>query len=135
MAFTSELFLIGLLPFFVIVCVALGKINNSKIILLAIANCIFYVYGGVGAFLFLLVFSVCVWTFVEIVRATRNRAICGISIGLTVIPLVLMKYATFAISTINGLLDYEMTAPSLMVPLGISFYTFEAISLISDVYW
>ena len=53
--------------------------------------------------------------------------------------LVVVKYSNFFISNINGILsvfgkDRQLDFVTLIMPLGISFYTFQAISYLIDVY-
>lgn len=70
---------------------------------------------------------------------TRKLALC---IGLTINLLILafFKYTNFLLETSHGLahwLGYTLTIPhafQILLPLGISFYTFEAISYMVDVY-
>jgi len=63
--------------------------------------------------------------FVTAVRVTANLAILG-----------LFKYADFAIGSLNLLLPKErgFPLPEILLPLGISFFTFHAISYLIDVY-
>lgn len=54
--------------------------------------------------------------------------------------LIVCKYLKFFIGPINGLLQSvggsgQLTAESIIVPLGISYYTFSALSYLLDVYW
>jgi D-alanyl-lipoteichoic acid acyltransferase DltB (MBOAT superfamily) len=53
--------------------------------------------------------------------------------------LAVAKYTNFAISNINGILQSAggdgISYVNLIVPLGISFYTFQAVSYLLDVYW
>lgn len=54
--------------------------------------------------------------------------------------LAVLKYADFAVENINHCLSlagsgYEVTYPDFILPIGISFYTFQAIGYLLDVYW
>lgn len=49
-------------------------------------------------------------------------------------PLVVFKYTLFLIGMLNPLNDSLSGASSLVVPVGISFVTFEAVSLLADIY-
>ena len=46
----------------------------------------------------------------------------------------LFKYAGFLMNTVNGLTGLQLPVPSLRLPLGISFYTFQAMTYVIDVY-
>lgn len=54
-----------------------------------------------------------------------------INIGM----LVVFKYTDFIIENVNASFSLSIKSPSLMLPLGISFYTFQAISYVVDCYW
>ena len=48
--------------------------------------------------------------------------------------LIYYKYTDFAIDTVNDLLGSDIALRNLMLPLGISFFTFKAISYLADIY-
>lgn len=57
-----------------------------------------------------------------------------------VVVLCLMKYMNFIIDNVNLLgglfgIDYKLKGVKWILPLGISFYTFQAIGYLADVYW
>ncbi len=134
MSFTTSFFIVGLLPWFILLCFLLRNKKGSKRILILLANFIFYAWGGIGAFLFVLVFSLLVWCFAIVVSKTKKKIILAGVIAVTVCPLLMAKYTVFIISVINGLFNISVSAPQIIIPLGISFYTFEAVSFICDVY-
>ena len=45
------------------------------------------------------------------------------------------KYADFAVENVNALLGTEFPLPKLILPIGISFYSFQILSYTIDVYW
>lgn len=45
-----------------------------------------------------------------------------------------MKYTRFLFENINVFFNTNLSKPDLLVPMGISFFTFEAISCLSDIY-
>lgn len=57
-----------------------------------------------------------------------------ISIVINLLPLLYYKYFNFVIKSTVELLDCEFDSKDLLVPLGISFFTFKAISFVADVY-
>lgn len=70
-------------------------------------------------------------------KAAMNRkklAICSISVILNVGILFFVKYVNFFGSSIAQLFNGEFTALSVIVPLGISFYTFQSTGYVIDVY-
>ncbi len=135
MTFTSNLFLIGLLPFFVCLYNRVGnKKPAARQVLLLLANSLFIVWGGVGYLLFHCAFSIIISLLATIVYKIRNRLILTFSVLLSVVPLVVTKYTAFIINIINSVTGFNATAPSIVIPIGISFVTFEAISLLVDIF-
>ncbi|MDE7272582.1 MAG: MBOAT family protein [Lachnospiraceae bacterium] len=57
---------------------------------------------------------------------------CSICINLSI--LAFFKYADFAIASVNGLLGTQFAQPQMHLPVGISFYTFQTMSYIIDLY-
>lgn len=92
------------------------------------------VWGGVGAFAFICCLSAFVNIFSMIVNQTKNKFLFGIIILITLTPLILVKYLGFIISNINSLFHLDVCSPDIIMPIGISFFTFEAVSLLYDVY-
>lgn len=69
-----------------------------------------------------------------------RKTILIIGIVLNVAVLFAMKYLNFMVDNINGIIHlfkgvYQLPHNNWLLPLGISFFTFQAISYIVDVYW
>lgn len=62
------------------------------------------------------------------------RAILVSSLVFNLGLLVAFKYAGFLASNVNAVLGTELEAPAVSLPVGISFYTFQTISYVVDVY-
>lgn len=62
--------------------------------------------------------------------------ICGLVLGFGV--LAVLKYTAFAVNNVNGIISAlggrELTVPDLLLPLGLSFYTFQTMGYLIDVY-
>jgi alginate O-acetyltransferase complex protein AlgI len=72
-------------------------------------------------------------------RPGLRRALLGVSLAVNVGVLVYLKYANFFLQSIQGALhaagvDSSMPVLQVVLPIGISFYTFEAINYTVDVY-
>ena len=67
----------------------------------------------------------------------RKKAILIVCLLLNLGVLAFTKYTAFVITNINRLLDdgSAIHVPDLIIPLGISFYTFQAVAYLLDVYW
>ena len=131
MVFASPLFLSIYMPLLCI-CYACAPVRlRNAVLLLA---CVVFYGAGAGDFFFLLV-GLTLLTVVLGRFAYQNRLVSAGAIVLNLAPLVYYKYSTFfghIILDIQGI-AYDPLAKGLL-PLGISFYTFHAISYIVDVY-
>ena len=69
----------------------------------------------------------------------KKKLICGTAIIFLIAPLLLFKYYNFLTTSVEGFLNYirlsiEIPKMTLLLPLGISFYTFSSIGYIIDCY-
>lgn len=121
MSFTSNLFLFGLLPWFILIYVISYRNTSIRLGLIAIANVIFCIWSGLKGLALLLIMSLMTYTIVKslLAKKTKTKLITGIVVIL--LPLIYCKYV--------GVLNLKPISI-----LGISFFTFEALSLIADTY-
>ena len=110
--------------------------------MLAVASIVFYAVGG-GWFTLLMLASIAFnfWMAILVDRARHTDARRGAlmaAVGVNVAVLALFKYADFAVANANAVLGafggQAMGLPQVLLPIGISFYTFHAISYVVDVY-
>ena len=136
MAITSTIFLFVFLP------VALGIFyiadDRAKEYILVALSLFFYAVGSLKYFE-LFVVAVCITVVLGrmIARAKEKKlkkvlVTVGVLVNLSI--LIYYKYMDFAISTINDLAGSTLALRNLALPLGISFFTFKAISYLCDVY-
>lgn len=105
-----------------------GKIKYSKIILL-LASYIFITYADIKFAIVLAVMSIITWW------AAKEEKNMKYGIILCLLALGYFKYTNFFISSFEKLLGTSNTASlKIILPLGISFYVFSAISYIVDVH-
>ena len=136
MVFSGITFLVYFLPVFLLLYhVAPNKYKNAVIL---IASVYFYSWGG-PKFIFVILGT----TFLDffLVNAMHNqktqqgkRKFLVISLLLNVGLLFYFKYCNFFIDNINALLGTEIGWLKVALPIGISFYTFESITYVVDVY-
>lgn len=102
---------------------------------LVVFSLIFYAWGE-PVYVFLMLFSVVVNYFagLAIDRQDEHRK-AALVVGLTINILILgtFKYAGFFAQILNGL-GLPVGIPKIALPIGISFYTFQSISYLIDVY-
>ena len=64
----------------------------------------------------------------------RKKLLLGIIISINILSLVIFKYTGFLINNVNSLFNISIKNPKIVLPIGISFYTFQILSYIIDVY-
>lgn len=139
MLFNSSIFLVYFLPLFVLGYYLVDR--DYKNLFLLVASALFYAFGAP-----LFIFVVVATTLLDfyLVRrmdtftdARRRKIVMWISVGVNLGLLVYFKYTGFFIETfrsITGAEAGESRWAEIVLPLGISFYTFETITYVMDVY-
>lgn len=138
MLFQSQIFFLFVLIFIILYWVIDKKIYKN-IILLA-SSLIFYAFWDIH-YILILVFSI-IFNFYMGYYLSNNKSKIILLIGCFVNLSILgfFKYLNFGIDTVNQLLDYNNSNfyifdLSIIIPIGISFYTFQNISYIVDMYY
>lgn len=100
---------------------------------------LFYAYGE-PVYVLLMIFMIAMhYVFaIGIDRNRKNKQIRNLLLLLCIVADILIfgyfKYTNFMIHNINGLLGTNIADKNIRLPIGISFYTFQAISYVVDVY-
>ena len=129
----------GFLCFFLPVIFALHTVlpgMKAKNILLTAASVLFYAYGE-PVFVLLLLLSVAVhYLLGRMLEAKHSRLPVILAVVLDLAALAVFKYAGLLTGTVNLLLPaaFQLPIPQIRLPIGISFYTFQALSYVIDVY-
>ncbi len=140
MVFSSIVFLLYFMPVFLLVYyIADTKYKNGIIL---IGSIFFYAWGA-PKFIFVILFT----TFLDfylvtlmdkIQNETKRKLLLIISISVNLGLLFYFKYSNFFIENVNSALsifgDKQIHWTKLILPIGISFYTFETITYVVDVY-
>lgn len=137
MVFSSLIFLFQFLPAVLLVYyVSSQKLRNA---VLFAASLIFYAWGE-PVYIIIMIFTT-VFDYINglmidkyshrkpIARAVLFGSICG-SLAI----LSFFKYAGFVVSNVNDLFGLHIQVADLPLPVGISFYTFQTMSYVVDVY-
>ena len=138
MVFSSMIFLWIFFPIVFMGNFILYKIGNFRLVnfFLLIASLFFYAWGE-PLYVFLMVFTVyCNWKLglaLEKSEHHRNK-ILVVTILLNLALLGWFKYAGMLVSTFCTLLGITYVMPEIPLPIGISFFTFQALSYVIDVY-
>lgn len=137
MVFSSLEFIFIFAPiFFLIYYISPPRMRNA--VLLAGSMC-FYLVGAVKnpEYLILLIVSIFVDFFAGVLirKCPKNRKLFLIlGVAFHLISLITFKYLTFILGEANNFFQNLSFSIDLVLPIGISFYTFQGISYIVDVY-
>ena len=139
MIFSSIFFLFVFLPITLLLYyVVPWKFKNFMLLLCSL---IFYAWGE-PVYVFLMLFSI-VFNYLSGIeidgyRQNENTKMLRYSFWFTVIVnlaiLGFFKYYGFLVNNLNAILPFEIPYRELSLPIGISFYTFQTLSYIIDVY-
>lgn len=137
MLFSSIVFLFTFLPAVMLLYYLLPVRFRNVILLLA--SLVFYAWGE-PVYLFLMLLSILFNYFsgldiarnLQDKRAAKRSLVFNLIINLAVLGF--FKYEGFVLDTLNGILPVHISYHALPLPIGISFYTFQILSYIIDVY-
>ena len=137
MQFNSYVFILLFLPVFVFSYFFLNRINKywGKLLII-VSGIVFYIYAGIVSFVILSI-SAIVNLLVSLIlsKVKKNRRLLLIiSIILNISLLLYYKYTNLAISTVNSLLGKSISTKEIILPLGISFFSFQQIMYVVAVY-
>lgn len=135
MVFSSSVFLCVFLPvvFLVHTLIPGLKARNGLLIL---ASLLFYAYGEPVYIILMLISILLNYLFGLWVGGESNHKKTGviIAIALNLGVLAVFKYASPLIGYINKSWGFHIPFPEISLPIGISFFTFQALSYVIDVY-
>ena len=136
MVFSSITFLFYFLPIVLIIYYLMP--NKLKNVVLLVASLLFYFWGE-PKYIVVMIFSIILaYIFGNLIDKYKNSkyrvVFMIIPILISVGILIYFKYANFIIKNINLYLSQEIDLINVILPIGISFYTFQLISYIVDVY-
>lgn len=136
MVFSSITFLFYFLPIVLVIYYLVP--NKLKNLVLLISSFIFYFYGE-PKYVLLMVFSI-ISTYicgilVDKYRGTKaSKLFLILEIIISIGLLIYFKYANFIIKNINLWLSQKIDLINVLLPIGISFYTFQMLSYVVDTY-
>ncbi len=132
MLFTSISFLYYFLPVLIIAYFAVPK--KAKNFVLLTASIIFYFYGE-PKYVFLMIAEILI-AYIGAILINKHKSktllitVVSIHIGL----LYIFKYTDFIIENVNNIIGTNVSLLNIALPIGISFYTFQILSYVIDVY-
>jgi alginate O-acetyltransferase complex protein AlgI len=137
MVFSSLTFMYAFLPIVLITYFLSPK--KLKNIIILISGLIFYAWGE-PKYIMIMITSAFVDYFAGLIisksddNKVRKSALL-VSMVIDLGFLFIFKYSGFAVSIVNGVFKSEIPVPNLLLPIGISFYTFQSMSYTIDIYF
>lgn len=138
MLFSSLPFLFLFLPLFFAVYFICKKRYTRNIVLL-IFSLIFYAWGE-PLYILLMMFSIWFnYVFALLIsreeqRGKKAKAFMAADTVLNLLLIGIFKYAGFFTQCVNAVTGLDLPVPQIALPIGISFYTFQILSYVIDVY-
>ena len=135
MIFSSIYFVYLFLPIVLAVYYLIpGKWTAVKNLLLLAASLFFYAYGE-PRFIFVLLASVVINYLLALgISRKKSKLLLILAVILNVGILFVFKYLGFTAAVLNEALPVSLPVSSITLPIGISFFTFQALSYVIDVY-
>ena len=118
----------------------MGKMNlRIGDIFLVLVSLVFYGWVGLDGILYLCVYIFLVYVMGKTIEKAvgsvdKSKIAVGIAVLILVGILYFYKYIDFTLQSLNDILQTDFNLFYLLVPLGISFITFSAISYVADIY-
>ncbi len=133
MVFSSVTFLLYFLP--VVICIYYMAPNGMRNGVLLVSSLFFYAWGE-PVYICLMVLSICVNYGLGLLlgRLGKNRGILALDVVINLGILGFFKYGDFLLANANSIFHMDFEPMNLPLPIGISFYTFQAMSYIIDLY-
>ena len=133
MVFSSLLFLYAFLPVWLLLYFLVPGLTGKNIVLLC-ASLVFYAWGEPVYVFLMLAVAALNWGFGLLLGKKRSKGLLALCVALNLASLVVFKYAGFLVENCNALFGTAFRVPQISLPIGISFYTFQALSYSVDVY-
>lgn len=133
MIFSSYEFIFLFFPTVLFCYFVISKINTklSDLVFL-LCSLSFYIVGGISTFIIFLASIFVSIVFGKLLQKNHNKYILCISILIHILLLGTFKYSNFVIENVNALLHMDIGLLHLLIPLGISFITFQQIAFLVD---
>ena len=132
MVFSSISFLFFFMPiFFILYYIVPKKYKNYCLLIFSL---IFYAWGE-PIYIFLMIFETFInYIFALLLDKNRKRIYLIITIILNILIIGYFKYSDFLINIINNIFKININNLNIGLPIGISFFTFQGMSYVIDVY-
>lgn len=137
MLFSSALFL-GIFLVFYLVYITTKKHNNFRSVYVVLFSLFFYYKAGGYYFILLIISTIADYILANLIYKSQKENIrkfyLTISIIISLGLLGYFKYTNFLIDSYNNLFTSNFALQDIVLPVGISFYTFQTMSYTIDIY-
>lgn len=138
MVFSSLFFVLFFLPLNLLLYIFMPNIKAKNMEML-IFSLIFYSWGGPRYLILLLAMVFIAWGSAVLIERYREdgqqkKMWLVIGCGALLAVLGVFKYLTFLLTNVHAVTGFPPVVPQIALPIGISFYTFQLLSYVVDVY-
>lgn len=139
MLFSSNVFILLFLPVVLFAYyILLRRSRRCQNIFLCVASLFFYAWGEPYFVVIMLVSIFVNWEMGLQVEEHRHSRYAGLILAADIVfniaVIFVFKYLAFFIEAINSVFKSGIQVPEIALPIGISFFTFQAISYVADIY-
>lgn len=137
MVFSSTVFLFLFLP--CVLIVYFFSPRSLKNMVLLVASLFFYAWGAPN-FIWVILLSILVnYIFALAIEYNRDKkklikGLLAVTVIINLVMLGVFKYSNFVVDNVNTIFGTSIKLDPIILPLGISFFTFQGLSYIFDVY-
>ena len=139
MVFSSLIFLCIFLPVMIIGYYVLPK--KCRNVFLLLGSLFFYAWGE-PKYIFLMLasivgnylFGILIHSFEKNEKITLKKTTLGLTVAFNIGLLIYFKYFVLLMTTAKDLFNENIVVPEIALPIGISFFTFQGMSYVIDVY-
>ena len=132
MVFSSILFIFFFLPSFLLLYFLVP--NKLKNFILLIFSLLFYAWGEPVYIILMIISALINYILAKLIDKSHKKVLLILCVVINILLIGVFKYLGFFIDNINLLFNLNITNPNLPLPIGISFFTFQAMSYVIDVW-
>lgn len=111
------------------------KTRTFRNVFLLLASLAFYAWGE-PIFVFLMILSIFITWYIGLkIQKKHNKGTLTAGVCYHILVLFIFKYLTFAATEVGLLIHKDMSFISISLPIGISFFTFQLMSYLFDIYY
>jgi D-alanyl-lipoteichoic acid acyltransferase DltB (MBOAT superfamily) len=133
MLFQSQVFILGFLPLVLVAYYSAARHAQAREWVLLLASLVFYAWWDVRFLPLLLGQCTLTWLASECHHRTGYRGWLWAGVILNMLSLAFFKYTAFLVSTVAAIAGLDLAPPHILLPIGISFFTFQLACYLVDL--